>query len=265
MHRANRVVRHVVNSQLQAQTMSSTAKPSSAVVQEMAPHGSLRVAINMRNALLVTGKTEAGDPTGLAASMGAAMAERLGVPVTYVQYENAGKLADDAAEDNWDVGLIGADPLRATYVDFTTPYCQIEASYVIPENSDIKHFAELDQKGKRIVGAKGAAYVAWLQRNLKAAELTQVDGHDETYKAFLADGYDAIAGLRSKLKKDEAKLPGTKLMDGVLMAVEQAACTKKVRVEGFKWLQEFIDETKTSGKVLEFMKEFGVSGELSIP
>jgi polar amino acid transport system substrate-binding protein len=197
--------------------------------------------------------------------MGAAMAERLGVPVKYIPYETAGKLADDAGEDNWDVGLIGADPLRATHVEFTAPYVQIEATYAVPVSSAIQSFEEMDQKGKRVVGCAGAAYVAWLQRNLKAAELTQVEGHDETYQAFLDGGYDALAGLRSKLTKDEAKRPGTKLMDGVLMAVEQAACTKKVRPDGCKWLSAFIEESKTSGKVMELMKQFGVVKELAIP
>merc|ERR1711862_280591 len=122
------------------------------------------------------------------------------------------------------------------------PYCQIEATYAVPAGSDAQTFAELDQQGKRIVVASGAAYGAWFVRNLKHAELTQVEGHDETYSAFLADKYDAMAGLRSKLTKDEAKRPGTRMMDGVLMAVEQAACTKKVRTEGCKWLNAFIDE-----------------------
>jgi hypothetical protein len=54
-------------------------------------------------------------------------------------------------------------------------------------------------------------------------------------------------------------------MDGALMAVEQAAATKKVRSDGCKWLYAFIEEAKTSGQVMEFMKKFGVTGELSIP
>lgn len=260
MQRALTVARHMTRPAIR---MSSTASPE--LVKEMAPHGPLRVAINMRNPLLVSGKTNSGDPIGLAPSMGAAIAERLGVPVKYIPYESAGKLADDAGNDNWDVGLIGADPLRATHVEFTAAYVQIEATYAVPVGSTVQNFSDLDQKGKRIIGCQGAAYVAWLERNLKASELTQVDGHDETYQAFLAGNYDALAGLRSKLTKDESKRPGTKLMDGVLMAVEQAACTKKVRVDGCKWLSAFIDEAKTSGQVMGFIKKFGVEGELAIP
>ena len=77
---------------------------------------------------LVSGKSSAGEPEGLAPSMGRAFAEKLGVPVEYVQYESADKLADDAKEDKWDVAMIGADPARAEFIDFTPPYCQIEAT-----------------------------------------------------------------------------------------------------------------------------------------
>merc|ERR1712232_929016 len=96
-------------------------------------------------------------------------------------------------------------------------------------------------------------------------ELTHVEGHDETYQAYQTGEYDALAGLRSKLTKGETKRPGTKLMDGVLMAVEQAAATKKVRPAGCKWLFDVIEEAKKSGEVMEFMKQFGVEKELSIP
>ena len=33
-------------------------------------------------------------------------------------------------EDKWDVAMIGADPARAEFIQFTAPYCQIEATYV---------------------------------------------------------------------------------------------------------------------------------------
>lgn len=265
MQRAILVARHMTRPVLAGSRMGSSATPSPELVKELAPHGPLRVAINMRNPLLVSGKTDSGDPIGLAPSMGAAIAERLGVPVKYIPYASAGKLADDAGEDNWDVGLIGADPLRAEHVEFTKPYCQIEATYAVPANSTLQKFSDVDQKGKRIVVCEGAAYGAWLLRNIKNAEIIQVEGHDPTYEAFMADNYDAMAGLRHKLTKDESKRPGTKLMDGILMAVEQAACTKKVRPDGCKWLYAFIEEAKSSGQVIEFMKKFGVDGQLTIP
>merc|ERR1712190_306448 len=159
----------------------------------MAPTGRLRVAINMRNQLLVTGKTAAGDPEGLAPSMAAAFAERLAVPVQYVTYDSPADLANDAAQDKWDVAMIGADPARAAYVDFTTPYCQIEATYAVPTSSSIQRCEDVDKEGVRIAGCAGAAYVLWLERNIKHAKLETIEGHEATYKHFSEGSLEALA------------------------------------------------------------------------
>ena len=67
------------------------------VKRELAPTGTLRVGINLSNFLLVTGKAANGDPVGVAPDMGAEIARRLGVPVSYVTYKTPGELADMAA------------------------------------------------------------------------------------------------------------------------------------------------------------------------
>lgn len=231
---------------------------------EMAPTGKLRVAINMRNALLVTGKTESGDPEGLAPSMAAAIAERLEVPVQYIPYNSPGDLADAAAEDVWDVALIGADPDRAAYVTFTDPYCEIEATYLVPEDSKFQTNDEVDAKDVRIAVCAKAAYDLWLERNIRHASVHRADGHEATYELFKKEKMEALAGLRSKLSADLAQLPGTRMLPGKFMAVEQAACTKKGRDKGFKMLSEFIEEAKASGLVLQLMEKFGVASKLSV-
>jgi len=236
-----------------------------AVAKEMAPTGKLRVALNMRNQLLVSGKTASGDPEGLAPSVAAAFAERLGVPVEFVPYDNAAKLADDAAEDKWDVGMLGADPDRAAHVEFTAPYCQIEATYAVPTTSGAQKCADVDRANVRIAACAGAAYTLWLDRNIKNAAVEKIEGHDETYEFFKEEGCQALAGLRSKLKKDGAKRPGTRILKDKFMAVEQAACTKKGRAQGFKALSDFIEEAKKSGLVKELMVKYKVDKDLTIP
>src|SRR4029077_4903401 len=99
-------------------------QPSQQTVSELAPTGVLRAAINMGNFLLVTGKSPAGDPTGVSPDMAAAIAARLGGPVKYVPYARPGEIADDAEKGLWDVGLIGAEPQRAAVIDFTAAYCE---------------------------------------------------------------------------------------------------------------------------------------------
>src|ERR1700732_3775996 len=101
----------------------------------------------MSNFLLVTGKSEAGDPRGVSPDMAAEIAKRLNVPVAYVQYERPSKLADAAGTNAWDIGLIGAEPQRAEKIDFTPAYCEIEATYLVPKDSALSSVAEVDRPG----------------------------------------------------------------------------------------------------------------------
>ena len=78
------------------------------IVEELAPTGVLRAAINMSNFLLVTGKTEDGDPVGVSPDMAGELAKRLGVGLELLKYKTAGEFADDAGKGIWDLGNIGA-------------------------------------------------------------------------------------------------------------------------------------------------------------
>ena len=89
------------------------------VISELAHTGVLRAGINMSNGLLVTGTTSSGDPRGVAPDMAAEIARRLGVPIAYVKFDRPSKLADAAGTDAWDIGLIGAEPVRAEKIAFT--------------------------------------------------------------------------------------------------------------------------------------------------
>ena len=71
--------------------MSSNAPQD--VLAELAPTGVLRAGINLSNCLLVSGKSAAGEPEGVAPDLAREVAGRLGVPVAYVTYARPGELA----------------------------------------------------------------------------------------------------------------------------------------------------------------------------
>ncbi|TBR26621.1 MAG: transporter substrate-binding domain-containing protein, partial [Reyranella sp.] len=100
---------------------------------QLAPTGVLRAGINLSNFLLVTGRSDSGDPTGVAPDMAREIAAALGVPVKYVTFKSPGELGDQVGKDVWDIGLIGAEPQRAEKIQFTAAYVEIEATYMVPE------------------------------------------------------------------------------------------------------------------------------------
>ena len=230
------------------------------IVSELAPTGVLRAGINMSNFLLVTGKTAAGDPQGVAPDMAAEIARRLGVPVRYVRFDRPSKLADAAGTDSWDIGLIGAEPQRAEKIDFTPAYCEIEATYLVPKDSPVASIAEVDRPGVRMTVRRGAAYDLWLERNIKNATVLRSDSADGPFNQFVAEKLEAYAALKPQLLTDAAKLPGSRILPGNFMTVQQAIGTEKKNVAGAAFLRDFVAEAKKSGLVARLIEKHHVVG-----
>ena len=233
--------------------------PSKAAITELTPTGKLRVGLNMSNFLL-TAKDAAGAPIGLAPDLGRELGKRLGVEVELVPYANPGLLADDANKGKWDVGFLGAEPQRATEIDFTAAYVEIEATYLLPPGSTIKSIAEVDARGIRIAVPERSAYELYLTRSLKNAELVRIKGGDAAFKQFVDDKLDALAGLRPRLVTDHENLPGSRILDGNFTAVQQAAGTPKGRSAGAQYLREFIEDIKKTGLVAKTIEKNKVRG-----
>jgi polar amino acid transport system substrate-binding protein len=230
------------------------------VVSELAPHGVLRAGINMGNFLLVTGSTPSGDPDGVSPDMAREIAKRLGVPVSFVPYARPGQLADAAGTDTWDIGLIGAEPARAEKIDFSTAYCEIEATYLVPAGSPLKTLADVDRPGIRIAVTARSAYDLWLERNIKHAKLVHSNSIDASYDQFVDEKLEALAGLKPRLLSDVQKLAGARILDGKFTAVQQALGTAKGNKAGAAFLQSFVDEAKSSGLVARLIERHKVVG-----
>src|SRR5258707_9922468 len=219
---------------------------------ELCPTGVLRAGINLSNFLLVTGRSAAGDPQGVAPDMAAAIAAALGVPVRYVPFKTPGELGDQAGNNVWDIGLIGAEPQRAEKTAFSAAYVEIEATYMVPPGSPIKSIAEVDRKGVRIAVSARSAYGLWLENNIKNATLLPISGLDAAYNKFADEKLDVLAGLRPGLLKDIEKMPGARILDGKFSAVQQAVGTAKTNKAGAEYPAAFVGEAKRSGLVAKF-------------
>jgi polar amino acid transport system substrate-binding protein len=230
------------------------------IVSELAPTGVLRAGINMSNFLLVTGTTAAGEPQGVAPDMAAEIARRLGVPVRYVRFDRPSKLADAAGTDSWDIGLIGAEPQRAEKIDFTPAYCEIEATYLVPRDSPITSVAEVDRPGVRMTVRRGAAYDLWLERNIKNATVLRSDSANGPFNQFVAEKLEAYAALKPQLLTDAAKLPGSRILPGNFMTVQQAIGTEKKNAAGAAFLRDFVAEAKKTGLVAHLIEKHHVVG-----
>jgi polar amino acid transport system substrate-binding protein len=223
------------------------------VVNEIAPTGKLRAAINMSNIVLVQ-KDAAGAPKGITPDLATELARRLGVPLELVIFESAGRVTDALKTGAWDIAFLAIEPARAAEIDFTAPYVLIEGGYMVPKNSPLKVVADVDRAGVRIAVARGSAYDLFLTRNIKNAEIVRYPTGDEAMAKFVVDKIDAAAGVKQPLFLYAKANPSLHVMDGRFQVIEQAMGVPKGRSAAARYLKTFVEDVKKSGFVADALK-----------
>jgi polar amino acid transport system substrate-binding protein len=237
-----------------------THEISPAARSDLAPTGKLRVGINYGNFLLVTKDPASGEPRGIAVDLARELGRRAGVPVEFVPYDAAGKLAEGVRAGSWDVGFLAAEPERANEITFSAAYLEIEATYLVPAGSPIRSIADVDRDGVRIAVAVKSAYDLYLSRTLRRAELVRAQGIDASYKLFVDAKLEVLSGLKPRLITDAETLPGSRVLDGRFTAIQQSIGAPKGRDAAAKYLREFVEDVKASGFVAQAIAKHGVRG-----
>jgi polar amino acid transport system substrate-binding protein len=226
---------------------------------ELTPTGKLRVGINFGNTVLVK-KDSNGDPAGIAVDLARELARRLGVPLELITYEAAGRMAAGAETGDWDVAFLAADPDRAGQIIFTSPYLEIDTTYLVPAGSPLQTIADVDRDGIRVVASEKSAYDLFLTRNLKHARLVRAPNPISSVELFFRERLDALAGIRPMLLDIARNHPGTRILDGRFTTVQQAVGTPQGRNAAATYLAEFVENIKSSGFVQKTIQKNGVAG-----
>src|SRR3954468_5863897 len=140
--RAMRILPSFVASLLLASCAMTPSVPES-LRHAFAPTGPLRAGINLRNPVIAQTDQAGGAPRGVGPDLARELAKRLGVGITYVTYDTAGKLADGVRQGAWDVAFLAGEPERAQEIAFSPPYVQIEGTYMVCKDSPLKKAADV--------------------------------------------------------------------------------------------------------------------------
>jgi polar amino acid transport system substrate-binding protein len=235
------------------------------LLAEFAPTGVLRAGINLGNPVIAQPGEDGGEPRGVGPALAREVARRLGVPIGFLTYDTAGKLADAVKQGAWDVAFLAIDPERAADIDFTGAYVHIEGTYLVRENSPLVMPGDVDRKGVRVAVGLKTAYDLFLSRHLKQAELVRSATSKTAIEQFLRDGLDAAAGVRQPLQSVVAKQGGLRVMEQSFMVIRQASGVPRGRRAAHAWLSAFIEDAKASGFVARALKESGVEATIAPP
>ena len=231
-----------------------------AVRNDLAPTGKLRAGINYTNFILATKDRATGESRGVAIDLARELGQRLGVPVEIVAYDSVGAMVDAAKTGAWDVAFLGSEPAREREISFTAAYLEIEATYLVPAGSSLRAVADVDHEGVRVAAPARANYELFLARSLKHAKLVSVPGADAAFDLLVKGQADALAGLRQALIGLAEKLPGSRILDGRFMGVQQSIGVPKGHDAGLQYLRSVVEDAKASGLVARAIEKTGARG-----
>jgi polar amino acid transport system substrate-binding protein len=233
---------------------------TAAVRADLAPTGTLRAAVNYGNVILATKDPATGESRGVAIDLTREIGARLGVPVEIVAYDSVAVMGDAAPSGVWDIAFLGSDPAREKIMSFTAAYLEIEATYLVPGASPLRAAADVDREGVRVAAPARANYELYLSRNLRRAQLVSPPGADAAFELLAAGKVDALAGLTQGLLGLVPKLPGSRLVEGRFMAVQQSIAVPRGKDAGVRYLRAVVEDVKRSGLVARAIEKTGARG-----
>ena len=241
------------------------ASPSPETRQALAPTGKLRVGF-LSAAIYATKDPATGEVKGVAADLGGELARRLGVPFEPVLYPNPPAILAAAKSGALDVALMGINAERAAVVDFSAPYMEVEQTYLVRAGANIATPLDIDRPGIRVgVLEKGGADVL-LSSTLKNATLIRVQAGSELFTALDSGKADAIAATTASLAGEADKRPGSRLLEGRILAEPLGMGTPKGRDRAAPvYVNDFVEQVKAEGFVKSAIAKAKLRGVVVAP
>jgi polar amino acid transport system substrate-binding protein len=231
----------------------------------LAPTGKLRVAF-LSAPIYVAKDAASGELRGVAVDLGKALAQRVDVPFDPIVYASFPELMSGAKSGQWDVALMGVDPGRATAVDFSAPFMNVEQGFLVRAGFPVADVSAADAPGVRVGVLEKSSLDGLLSQTLKNATIVRARTLAENYALLDAGKADAVAGTKPALFNAAASRPGTRVIDGGLPSDQIGMAVPKGRgASAPEYVGRFVEEAKATGLVKAAIERAGLRGVVVAP
>jgi polar amino acid transport system substrate-binding protein len=237
-------------------------------VKDIAPKGELRVAIGVGpspSAFWATRNPASGGARGVTVELGKAAAGKLGVPVRFVEYRNAGEITAAASKDAWDLTFMPHEAEREKVMDHGPAYVTYDSTYIVRAGLDARTVAELDRAGVRVGAIDGTSTSRTAARSLKQASVALFPKADDAVAQLAQGRVDALAMGRDALVDIAKKVPGTRVLDEAIQTTGVVVIVPKERPAARAWAAQFLEEAKADGTVRRALDSAGFAGAVVAP
>ena len=239
-----------------------------AVLQQLIPTGKLRVAIAVApapSAQFAIKDEASGGYRGVAIMLGEALAKTLGVAAELIVHNGSGEVQNSASSGKWDVAFMLVDEERKKFVDFGNAYHILQSTYLVAPGAKIASVKDANAAGVRIGGVANTATFRTSAKTAPLATHTAFEKAD-TAVSELRDGkLDAIAFSRESLTGLQARVPGSRILDGGFMNSTTSVALPKGKPDALVYVSQFIEEAKAAGLVRKAFDEMGLKSSQVAP
>jgi polar amino acid transport system substrate-binding protein len=229
-------------------------------IADLVRAGKLRAGVGVVAPHWAVKNPQTSELQGVAVDVARALARRIGIELVVVEYPSPPAVLNGLKDNAWDVGFLAIDPSRAAVVDFSPPYLQIDATYLVPDGSSIASVTDADRSGIRIAVTSKSVEEIVLSRLLKQAELRTVDTIPAGFELLRAKNADVLAAPRPALLLLASRFPGSRVLADRFHAAFGAMAVPKGQTARLAYITEFIEQAKASGLVQQAIDAASVRG-----
>jgi len=241
-------------------------EPTARAAHQLAPTGTLRVAVLTSNPIIGVRDPKTGEITGTTATLATLLAKRADVHVRMVEFTAIPLLMQQANAGLWDVAVVAIDPERRSIVDFAPPHLTADGflTVLVPPGSTASRMADIDQPGKRIAAVRAAAPLMILERTLKNAKVVAAENENEAFTLMRDGKADGYAQNRFMLRARARTLPGSRVLEDAFAGLQLAFALPKNRPEAVKFVADFVEELKRTGEIQNAIDAAGMKDEVRV-
>jgi polar amino acid transport system substrate-binding protein len=240
--------------------MAAVVQATSEARQALAPTASLRVGVYAGSPTSLVQNPQTGERLGVTLELGQLLAKQLGVPVQVIEFPRVAEVIEALKREQVDMTFTNASPARARDVRFTRPLVQLELGLLLPPQSTVTRFAQIDQAGLRVGVSQGSSSQAALGQQLKSAQVLPVASLDVAQQMLRSGQLDAFATNKGILFELREKLPGFKVSDDRWGLENLAIAVPKGREAGHAFLDAFAEQVARSGQLAAMAERAGLRG-----
>ena len=239
---------------------ASVPSVSPQIKSTLAPTGVLRVGVYLGSPTSLVRVGPSGESFGIALELGKALGQQLGVPVQVIEFPRVAEVIVAIKDEKVDMTFTNATAARAKEIDFTAPLVQLELGILVPTNSSIKNFGDVDKQGVRLGVSQGSSSQSVLGQRLKQTMIVPVPSLEVAASKLQNNELDAFATNKGILFELNEKLSGFQVLQDRWGLENLAIAIPKGREDALPFLNVFAQKVRESGQLDLMAKRAGLRG-----